>query len=165
MIAYTSIETKIGTLFLASSKKGICKIGLPRKKTSTNLDWLKNHFPDDEIVEDKKYLSKLTGELKQYFSGQLKNFESPIDLQISPFRKKALLAVSEIPCGQTASYKEIAEKINNPKAVRAVGSANANNPIPILIPCHRVIAQNGSMGGYGGGLIMKRKLLELEGAI
>ena len=92
-------------------------------------------------------------------------FSLNIDIHLPSFYKKSLTKVAEIPFGETTSYKSIAIKIGNPNASRAVGNANANNPLPIIIPCHRVIANDGSIGGYGGGLKTKRFLLELEGAL
>lgn len=101
-------------------------------------------------------------QLKEYFAGSRKEFELPIKMHGTEFQKKVWQALLDIPYGKTASYKEIAEYIGNPKACRAVGGANNKNPLIILVPCHRVIGSNGHLVGFGGGLEMKEKLLNLE---
>ncbi|MEE9168363.1 MAG: methylated-DNA--[protein]-cysteine S-methyltransferase, partial [bacterium] len=100
-----------------------------------------------------------------YFRGKRMTFSVPIRFDGTDFQNKVWHALTEIPYGQTVTYKEVAEKIGNPKAVRAVGNANNRNPIAIVVPCHRVIGADGKLVGYGGGLEMKEKLLKLEGAI
>ena len=101
-------------------------------------------------------------QLTEYFSGSRKHFQLKYILNISPFYQKALKQVANVPYGQTSSYGDIAQKLNNTKAARAVGTANAKNPLPIIIPCHRIINSNGKLGGYAGGLNMKKYLLKLE---
>jgi len=101
-------------------------------------------------------------QLKEYFSGKRKDFDLPLALQGTPFRMKVWQALLEIPYGETRSYKDVAVRVGNPKAIRAVGGANHNNPISIIVPCHRVIGADGSLVGYGGGLNNKMRLLELE---
>ena len=101
-------------------------------------------------------------QLNQYFMGIRKQFDIDLRLKMPPFYKKVLKEVSEIPYGQTSSYKNIARKLNNPRAYRAVANANAANPIPIIIPCHRVIQSNGSLGNYGGGRQLKQILVQIE---
>jgi len=101
-------------------------------------------------------------ELSAYFDGKLQEFTVPVCLKGTPFRQQVWEALKTIPYGETVSYKDIALKIDNPKAVRAVGGANHNNPVSIIVPCHRVVGANGSLTGYGGGLEAKKWLLELE---
>ncbi len=101
-------------------------------------------------------------QLDEYFRGKRKAFDLALDPQGTPFQRSVLDALLEIPYGETRSYLDIAERIGNPKAVRAVGSANGSNPIAVIIPCHRVIGSNGSLTGFGGGLESKRYLLDLE---
>ena len=156
MLFHATLETPIGFLKIVNSEKGVRRIILPGESDdlfSTEL----------EIIEDTRLLRLACDELTAYFEGRLKKFAVPIDLHSTPFRKRVLNEVYCIRYGETASYKEIAERIGNPKAVRAVGGANAHNPIPIIIPCHRVIAHDRTVGGYGGGLDMKKNLLRLEG--
>ena len=117
---------------------------------------------DDYEKKETKTIQKAAKQLKAYFAGELKVFDVPLALNGTPFQKAAWKALMEIPYGQTCSYKDIAIKIGNPKAVRAVGMANNKNKIPIIIPCHRVIGTNGKLVGYAGGLEVKQQLLDLE---
>ena len=165
MITYAALDTPIGRLLMAKAGGGVCKINLPSKHDSSFFHWLKDHFPEEKIIEDADSLSVEINQLQQYFDGKRSEFTFSFDLRTTPFRNKALEKVAKIPFGKTASYKDIAVQINNKKAVRAVGSANAWNPIPIVIPCHRVIAHDGSLGGYGGGLTMKKWLLKHENCL
>jgi len=111
---------------------------------------------------DDEVLVRCETELAAYFSGELQEFAVPIRGAGTSFRKRVWEELCKIPYGETASYRDIAERIGNPKAVRAVGGANHNNPISIIVPCHRVIGTNGSLTGYGGGMEAKRWLLDLE---
>lgn len=109
-----------------------------------------------------KILAQTVSQLTEYFNGKLKKFNIPFDLGGTPFQKQVWQQLNQIPFGKTCAYKDIAIKIKNPKAVRAVGTANGSNPICIIIPCHRVIAADGSIGGYAGGVHIKRQLLAME---
>jgi methylated-DNA-[protein]-cysteine S-methyltransferase len=104
-------------------------------------------------------------QLRAYFAGQLREFQLPLDMQGTDFQKRVWHQVAAIPYGETRSYLQIATAVGSPRAVRAVGAANGTNPVPIVVPCHRVIGANGKLVGYGGGLALKKRLLELEGAI
>lgn len=120
-------------------------------------------FTDEKGNGIPSELSELAAlQLTEYFSGKRKEFDLPLEPQGTEFRKKVWAALTEIPYGETRSYKDIAERIGNPKACRAVGGANNKNPISIIIPCHRVVGADGSLVGYGGGLDKKTMLLELE---
>ena len=119
---------------IAKTGGGLCKISLPSKNDSSFFHWLKDHFPKEEIVENADSLSVEINQLQQYFDGERSEFTFSLDLRTTPFRNNTLQKVAKIPFGKTASYKDIAVQINNKKAVRAVGSANAWNPIPIVIP-------------------------------
>jgi O-6-methylguanine DNA methyltransferase len=160
MIYYTIIETFLGKWALVCNNKGLVKIYLPNEKISLNT--LKRDFPNQELMEYRSKFDAIKNQLIEYFNGKRKNFDVEFDLETSPFYEKVLNEVYKVPYGCTASYSFIANKFNNPKAVRAVGSANARNPIPIIIPCHRIISKSGGIGGYRGGLVMKEKLLRLE---
>ncbi|MBF89838.1 MAG: [Fe-S]-binding protein [Candidatus Marinimicrobia bacterium] len=162
MIYYSSLESTIGRLLLAKSLDGICKISLPTEGRNLFFEWLKNHFRGQAIVKKKEPLAIECQQLDNYFRGKQKIFNLNIDFKETNFRIKVLRMVATIPFGKTASYKQIAEKIKNPKSVRAVGSANTNNPIPIIIPCHRIISNDGKIGGYNGGVYLKNWLLEHE---
>ena len=108
-------------------------------------------------------LEKAEGQLREYFEGNRTSFDLPLAPQGTPFQQKVWAALRDVPYGQTRSYKDVARAVDCPRGCQAVGQANSRNPIPILIPCHRVIAANGSIGGWRGGPEMKRALLDLEG--
>jgi methylated-DNA-[protein]-cysteine S-methyltransferase len=111
---------------------------------------------------DNSAFVEVIRQLQSYFAGERKNFDLSLSLEGTDFQKTVWTALRKIPYGETISYKELAEMIDKPKAVRAVGAANGANPIPIIIPCHRVIGNDGSLTGFGGGLPLKKRLLELE---
>ncbi len=163
MIYYTSFKTVFGILGLIRNKKGLQKIYLSNEILSKNN--LHKQYPNQELIIDNSKFKQEIKQLDEYFNGDRTNFELEMDLNVSPFYKKILLEVSQVPYGNTSTYSAIAQKLNNPKAVRAVGSANARNPIPIIIPCHRIITKSGMLGGYRGGLPMKEKLLKFESNI
>lgn len=124
------------------------------------------HFVRDTIPEtstDCELLRRTARELDEYFAGVRREFDIPLSLHGTPFQKRVWAALLQIPYGQTRSYAEVAAMAGSPKACRAVGMANHNNPVSILVPCHRVINADGGLGGYGGGLDTKRFLLKLEG--
>jgi methylated-DNA-[protein]-cysteine S-methyltransferase len=147
--------------FFYESKIG--RIGITEKDGSiTNVYITNNEFPKDIQLCETPLLREAVRQLESYFAGELKEFSLPLEPSGTAFMKRVWAALCGIPYGNTASYKEIAEKVGAPKAARAVGLANNRNPIPIIIPCHRVIGANGSLTGYAGGLEMKKKLLDLE---
>jgi methylated-DNA-[protein]-cysteine S-methyltransferase len=117
---------------------------------------------DPEWQVDNAAFVEVVDQLQSYFAGERKNFELDLVLEGTDFQKKVWTALQEIPYGETISYKKLAETVGSPKGVRAVGAANGANPIPIIIPCHRVIGHDGSLTGFGGGLPLKKQLLELE---
>lgn len=160
MIYYTSIKTQIGILGIIRDDNCLLKIHLPNEEISKQA--LQKIYPNETIKESKSGFEDVINQLIEYFDGKRKHFTIKTKMKIAPFYKKVLAEVSKVPYGETASYSQIAQKLNNPKAARAVGSANARNPLPIIIPCHRIIANNGKLGGYGGGLTMKKYLLKFE---
>ena len=157
------IMTPFGELLAGATDKGICLLEF----TDTNrLEWqipnIEKNFSSKVKKGDSTFFKKLTEQLQAYFSGELDNFDLPVDTKGTPFQMKAWKALLEIPYAETRSYQEQATVIGNPKAFRAVASANRNNRISIIIPCHRVIAKNGNLAGYGGGLDRKEYLINLE---
>jgi O-6-methylguanine DNA methyltransferase len=164
MIHYTTLDTPIGTLALVQSQGGLCRI-LFEEDISHLEDLVHGEYPTETLEEEPDTLGEAVKQLQEYFNGQRTSFTLKLDLTAPPFYKKVLTEVAKIPYGKVASYKEIAHRTGNPRAVRAVGGANAHNPLPIVIPCHRVLAHNGGLGGYGGGLDRKQYLLKLEGAL
>jgi methylated-DNA-[protein]-cysteine S-methyltransferase len=119
---------------------------------------------DAQPADGDPLLHELARQLRAYFAGTLRRFDLPLDPQGTPFQKRVWQHLETIPFGATQSYRQVADSIGTPQAVRAVGAANGANPIPIVIPCHRVIGSGGKLTGYGGGLPLKQRLLELEGA-
>ena len=164
MIHYTITNFPIGKLLISNSNKGITHI-LFEYQILKFESIIKKKFPNETIVRDDKSLTQTVLQLKEYFSRERESFNLALDLAMPPFHQKVLDAVKKIPFGKTISYSDIAERAGNIKAARAAGSANANNPIPIIIPCHRVLALGGRLGGYAGGLKIKNYLLNLEGAL
>jgi methylated-DNA-[protein]-cysteine S-methyltransferase len=150
------MKSKIGPLYIVASKDGFHGVFFNKQpiKLVKKLGMSK---------PEEKTLSKVVGQLEEYFAGQRKRFDLTFNLSGTHFQKQVWRELFKIPFGKTVSYKDIAQRIKNPKAVRAVGSANGKNPVCIIIPCHRVIAADGSIGGYSGGLHKKRQLLKLEG--
>lgn len=130
--------------------------------TETHLINIQFTQPQKALLQTTELLSMATIQLDEYFQGKLTTFSLPFKLTGTPFQLAVWKELQNIPYGQTTSYKEIAQKINKPKAYRAVGMANNKNPLPIIIPCHRVIGSNGKLIGYAGGLKLKNYLLELE---
>ena len=148
------VSSPVGKLRLIASDKGLVAIDVRNVKTSN--DQVKN-------AAAQKILSATKKQLEQYFAGKRTAFDIPLDLEGTDFQQLAWRALCRIPFGKTISYGDQAKNIKKPKAFRAVGSANGKNPIPIIVPCHRVVAGDGSLGGYSLGLKMKKQLLALEG--
>jgi methylated-DNA-[protein]-cysteine S-methyltransferase len=154
---YRYINSPLGKLLLAGDETGLRYIGFPKGKgiVSPEEDWRKS---ETCFAEAEKQLG-------EYFAGKRSTFDLALAPDGTAFQLEVLNALQEIPCGETRSYQEIAQRIGKPKAVRAVGAANGRNPLPIVIPCHRVIGSDGSLTGFGGGLEAKTFLLELEGSL
>lgn len=163
-ISYAKMETPLGAhLWIARSERGICRIEFKHSEWEFRTI-LARIWPRATLVKNEAALQKPLVELEEYFSGHRRKFTFPLAPEGTTFQQKVWQAVSEIPFGQVTTYQNIAKKIGKSKAVRAVGHANGSNPLPIVIPCHRVIGSNGDLCGYGGGIEVKRKLLQLEGA-
>ena len=151
---YCYLDTLIGELLLAGEEGALSMIGFPKgsMRREPEADWIFNEKP----------LAKACTQLNEYFAGRRKECDLPVKLNGTEFQVSVLEALQDIPYGQTTSYGEIARRIGRPKAVRAVGAANGRNPIPIVVPCHRVIGSTGDLTGFGGGLDTKEALLRLE---
>jgi methylated-DNA-[protein]-cysteine S-methyltransferase len=153
-VCYTEMESPVGTLLLAADQEGLRLINFQKGKHAQR--------PRDDWRKDAAPLHEAMRQLKAYFSGELREFNLPLAPEGTDFQRRVWSALCGIPYGETISYGDLARRIRNPKAVRAVGTANGANPIPIVIPCHRVIGSDGTLTGYGGGLDIKEKLLGLE---
>jgi len=151
---YTQIESPLGSLLLAADDAGLRQILFVNGRHPA--------LPESSWKEDRTPLKETTRQLQAYFAGELENFDLQLAPEGTPFQLSVWHRLCDIPYGETISYGELATRIGNPKASRAVGLANGSNPIPIVIPCHRVIGSNGKLTGYGGGLPIKEKLLALE---
>ncbi len=162
-LRYTVIDTSIGALGVVVSDIGIVRIEFkcpPVKKferaIADRFGETAMHRPDDPL------LKRARAQLTEYLDGKRRSFDLKLDLRVTGFRRRVLDEVARIPYGEVATYGEVARKVGNPKAARAVGGAVGANPIGLIIPCHRVVAAGGKLGGFGGGLALKKKLLKLE---
>ena len=164
-VGYATVDSPFGSLLLATTRRGMVRVGLPTQEPDVLLQELSDRV-SPRVIEAPGLLDQARRELDLYFEGRLHDFELPLDWQLSrDFRRRALRAVARIPYGQTRSYTEIAARAGNERAVEGGGNGLRLDPIPILVPCHRVLRLGGGLGGYGGGLPMKEALLELEGAM
>ena len=161
MIESACFKSPIGLLSILAVKEGVIKISFLDESLEEMERWYKDHL-GIKIVKGSEYITQAKSQILNYLSGSSKSLDFPVVHINSPFRKKVLEIQRNIPYGQTRSYGEVAQMVNSPKASRAVGSANANNPIPLYYPCHRIIKANGKLGGFGGGLKIKKFLLDLE---
>jgi methylated-DNA-[protein]-cysteine S-methyltransferase len=164
-VAYTEFDSPVGRLLLAATPRGLVRITFPVESPEVVLEQLASTV-SPRVLESPARLDEVRRELDRYFEGRLHEFDLPLDWQLSRgFYRKVLRATARIPYGQTRSYSEMASKAGSPRAVRATGTALGSNPLPIIVPCHRVLRTGGALGGYGGGLEVKQALLELEGAL
>src|SRR5262245_35626242 len=152
--SYTWYESPVGPLLLAGTRNGLNYVSFSSGRHAVSVDpaW----------AEDGPLFDDAVRQLGEYFAGERKTFSLTLIPEGTEFQRAVWSELQNIPYGETISYKELAERIGKPKAVRAVGAANGANPIPIIIPCHRVIGNDGSLTGFGGGLPLKKRLLELE---
>jgi len=148
-------QSPVGPLFLAASAKGLVRLEFEARVMKLDGKTI-------QLRESKQALAPYVRELDEYFAGERQDFTMPLDLRGTDFQLKCWQALLGIPYGETRSYADIARAIGHPQAFRAVGMSNNRNPVAIVVPCHRVIASGGSLCGYGGGLDVKRKLLDLE---
>jgi methylated-DNA-[protein]-cysteine S-methyltransferase len=163
-LAYRTLDTPAGRLLLASTPTGLVRVAYETEDHDSVLTALASHV-SPRILEAPKRLDGVARQLDEYFAGRRTRFELPLDFSLSAgFRRTVLTYLPTITYGHTATYQAVATGIDNPRAVRAVGSACATNPLPIVIPCHRVIRSDGALGAYLGGADTKRWLLAFEGA-
>lgn len=164
-VAYANVDSPFGPLLLAATPRGLVRVNLPAYDPEETLEELAARV-SPRVLEAPAKLDRARRELELYFEGKLTEFDLPIDWQLTGgFRGKVQHAINRIPYGQTRTYTEMARSAGNERAVRAAGTACGSNPIPIFVPCHRVLRSSGGLGGYGGGLPMKEALLKLEGVL
>jgi|SRR5215469_424068 len=154
MISYAYLDTPVGVLLLGANADGLREIRFPKHGRQA--------LPESDWQEAPTAFREPIRQLRAYFAGELQEFAIPLAPEGTEFQHRVWTELAKIPYGETVSYGALAGRIGNPKASRAVGLANGSNPIPIIIPCHRVIGSNGKLTGYGGGLPLKEKLLALE---
>jgi len=163
-VAYRTVDSPVGTLLLAATPAGIVRVAYELEGLDEVLALLATKI-SPRIIAAPRRLDPLARRLEQYFTGRRERFDIPVDLRMtSGFRRRVLEHLPSIGYGRTASYATVAAAVDNPRAVRAVGSACATNPLPLVIPCHRVVRSDGGIGGYLGGPAVKRALLDLEAA-
>jgi len=164
-VSYAPVDSPFGTLLAAGTAAGLVRLAFPEESVDSVLDGLARRI-SPRIVEAPAPIEPVRRELEDYFSGSRHSFDVALDWSlIGPFGRRVLHATAEIPYGGVLSYAEVAAEAGSPRGSRAAGNALGSNPIPIIIPCHRVLRSGGALGGYGGGLDRKRFLLELEGAL
>jgi methylated-DNA-[protein]-cysteine S-methyltransferase len=170
-VAYASVDSPFGELVVAKTDRGVVRLALPterghRMSPDSVLEDLATQI-SPRVLESPRRLDEERRELEDYFAGKRDRFDVPVDwsLTVPGFRSRALHAVARIPYGKTKTYGEIAKAAGNARAFRAAGTACGHNPVPLFVPCHRVVQSGGGIGNYGGGPEMKRGLLELEGAV
>jgi methylated-DNA-[protein]-cysteine S-methyltransferase len=164
-ISYAPVDSPFGTLHAATTKRGLVRIAFPEESVESVLERLAQSL-SPRIVQAPASLDLLKRELEEYFAGRRHQFGIPLDWSLTgPFGRRVLKMTAAIPYGGHLSYAEVAAEAGSPRGARAAGNALGANPIPIVIPCHRVLRSGGVLGGYGGGPDRKRWLLELEGAL
>lgn len=163
-VAFTTIDSPVGALLLAATPKGLVRVAYDSEDHDRVLETLSQQI-SPRVLRAPKRLDVAARELEEYFQGQRRSFDLPLDLSLSRgFRLLVQQHLPSIGYGQTRSYRQVAELVGNPKAVRAVGTACATNPLPVVVPCHRVLRNDGTLGGYVGGTVAKTTLLNLEAA-
>jgi methylated-DNA-[protein]-cysteine S-methyltransferase len=164
-VTYGTVETPFGPLLAATTKRGLVRLAFPEESPDAVLERLALRI-SPRIIEASAPFEQLRRELDGYFAGRLRSFGVALDWSlVRSFGLRVLKVTSEIPYGGVLSYAEVASAAGSPRGSRAAGNALGSNPIPIVIPCHRVLRSGGALGGYGGGIARKRQLLELEGAL
>lgn len=164
---FCMIGSPVGSLFLAASAEGVCAVDfLATGAFECSLQHLRRRFPETDWREDAVACAALAGQLQEYFTGRRRAFSLPLALRGTPFQVSVWEALCRIPFGRTSTYRQVAAAIGRaPVAARAVGGAVGGNPLPVVVPCHRVIGSDGTLTGFGGGLPAKRWLLAHEGAL
>ena len=163
MIRWTEFETPFGSTFLAATARGLLRVDWSVEDPEAAAEELTEDFPLWGVRNAPEELEAVMDEILEYFAGDRRSFDVSVDLTgLTSFQQSVLEATAEIPFGETATYGQIAGRLDKPNASRAVGSALGRNPVPIVVPCHRVVRSDGSLGGYTAGVGYKEQLLELE---
>ena len=165
-VAYATVDMPLGLGLVAATPKGLVRVALPNERVDQVLTRLARDV-SPRVLEFPARLDEARRELDEYFEGRRNRFELPLDWRLSNsgFYRRVLRATARVPFGEVITYRDAAQRAGNSRAFRAAGSALGSNPIPIVVPCHRVVRTGGAIGNYGGGPEMKRSLLQLEGAL
>lgn len=161
-IYWTLLTHKDWNIYIAATEEGLCFVGSLNQDLNELNEWAIKRFRDVVLIENKDFLQGYTVEIIEFLEGDRQQFSLPMNFHGTQFQLEVWNVLNNIQYGETKTYKDIADMINNPKAVRAVGSAIGKNPLLIMIPCHRVIGKDGALTGYRGGLDMKKMLLKME---
>jgi methylated-DNA-[protein]-cysteine S-methyltransferase len=170
-VAYGTVDSPFGEMLVVGTERGILRVAFPHRKGTGTREWeaLLDEIADvvsPRVLEAPERLDDVRRQLDDYFEGRRREFDLPLDWRLTKgFQGKAIHQIARIPYGKTISYGELAARAGNPRAFRAAGTACGANPLPPIVPCHRVLPAGGGVGNYGGGPEMKRSLLSLEGAI
>lgn len=163
-IRWHGFETPFGPTFVAASDDGLVRVTWGARSAERFEAEMRNRYPARPLVHDPEAMAEAERELREYFAGKRSRFELPVDLSaLTRFQRAVLEETSALGFGQVVPYAELARRIGRPKAARAVGNALGSNPVAIVVPCHRVVRSDGTLGGYGGGIHFKERLLEIEG--
>jgi methylated-DNA-[protein]-cysteine S-methyltransferase len=158
-VRYDIVESPVGELFVAATERGLCRISYHPH----GMEDVLAHTFGPRVLRTP--LDEVRRELDEYFEGRRREFDLPLDVRVAPFHADVLAELARVPYGRTDTYGSLAAKVGRPRAARAVGTVMNRNPIPIVLPCHRILGANGSLTGYAGGLDVKLRLLQLEGAM
>ena len=165
VVVLGAVSTPAGTFGAALTPRGLARLTVPSEPFAVCETWAHRRLPGVRLVRDPRSLAQLAEQLTAYLEGELRAFTVPVDLRGTPFQLDVWRALQRIGYGEVRSYAALAAEIGRPRAVRAVGAANGANPVPIIVPCHRVIGSSGALTGYAGGLGLKGQLLRLEGVL
>lgn len=165
-LAVRGFDTPWGRMALAAGPQGVVRVILPGQDCRTEPNRLRRRSGGRASSEAEAHSENAEREVREYLAGRRRSFTVPVDLDgMSPFQRRTLRETRQVPFGETVAYGELASRVGRPRAARAVGQAMARNPVPLLVPCHRVVASSGGLGGFGGGLDLKRRLLALEAGV
>jgi methylated-DNA-[protein]-cysteine S-methyltransferase len=164
IVRWHSFATPFGRMYLAATDRGLARVSWRQPDEGAFVRWLERRFSGRPVVQDPAALEAAEEQLREYFAGERDRFDLPVDLSaLGDFDRSVLEAARGISFGQVVPYAELARRIGKPRAYRAVGNALNRNPVAIVVPCHRVVRSDGTLGGYGGGVEYKERLLEIEG--
>jgi O-6-methylguanine DNA methyltransferase len=164
-IHIAQLDAPIGRMRIASSEAGLAYVELPKAAGCGLRGWMHHNVPDARCVESRAPNAAAIEQILEYLDGERTEFDLPLDLRGTDFQRAVWTVLRGIPFGERRSYRDVAEAVGRPRAMRAVGTANGSNPLSLVVPCHRVINADGKLGGYGGGLTLKAKLLDMESRV